>query len=184
MVITQLAQQGGLRPRNKVSPSELLSLLKRSGVNVNIHQLKAFLKYMDLDTVSPLELIEASKSLTNNESGLTSIAEIESLDDDKFPTFVQSDKYADRVREILKNTDLKAFFSQASKGKIMLEVEDFAIAVANKSNGRIRTVEAQKAFEKAAGGLGAMSEEEFLTAFRFYEPSAKTLNHCLKILKN
>ncbi|CAG9314254.1 unnamed protein product [Blepharisma stoltei] len=183
LVFTQLAQQGGLRPRVKMSPSELLSLLKRSGVATNMHQLKAFLRYMQVESASPLDIVEAARALGNNESGLTSIEEIDT-GEEKFPVFVHTDRYSERVREVLKDTDLKAFFREATLGTGVMDIDSFATAISLKSNGRVRQIEAQKAFEKIANGNENFTEEEFVNAFKNYERPGRTLTHSIKILKN
>ena len=168
---TKSSQEGGMRPRVICSASELLSILKRSEVSLNIHQLKALLRECGFIQASPLDLIRGVRNLLAPESSDVSVySEILSEAHSWAPLH---DENMDIIRRYLKDYNLQEFYRKACRSNGVLELEDFVEYISQQSRGAIKGFEAEHAFRKAARNRHQITESEFCTAFQAVRVSSK-----------
>lgn len=183
LVLASVAQQGGMKPRVALAPSELLSLLKKSGVNINIHQLKALLRVNLYETASVLDLLGICRGFVSSGSTeVSSLGDLESTQGERLPTPIPSDPNFSKIRNNLAATPLSKTFAEATKGKNELTAEEFVEYMNEKSRGTIKPIEASSAFNKVSRGRSRIGEEEFVSAFQDYN-SAKIAQNITKRLK-
>jgi Ca2+-binding EF-hand superfamily protein len=175
LVITEMSQASGMRPRIEIQPSELLSVLKKSGVFINIHQLKALLK--ESDSVNILSLIKTCKSLSQP-------------NDETFQSEVQrpysslvSDTVLDKLRNYLCDFNLSEIFSLSSRGT-MLHVDDFVNFISEHSFGKIKPIEAQQSFFRVSRNNELLSESDFCKGFAKYESPKQIQDRGFKFLRS
>ena len=161
--VTKCSQEGGMRPRVLCSPSELLSILKRAGVFVNIHQVKAVLRECGLNSASPLDLIRGIRNLLAPESSDVSVfSDIASQASSWAPVH---DENMAVVKRYLKDFNLQEFYRKAARQNGLLELDDFVEYITQQSRGGVKGFEAEHAFRKASKGKFVISELEFCNAF-------------------
>lgn len=170
LIITEFSQKGGMRPRVKSTSSEVLSVLKKSGLKVNLHQLHAVLREVNLDpqAVSILELIEAVRRLLQpEESDLSVFTEAVSQHSDIRPqTPVQPEPQLTHIRRYFETHPMEPVLERCIGPDDMVTVESFVEAMTIVGKGTIRAVDAQAAFLKATGGQVAIPASEWISVFQ------------------
>ena len=165
VALTDLAHKGGMRPRIKTTASELLSLLKRGNLNVNIHQLRAFLREDGLDpaSTSVLDLITAARSILKPETAdLSVFSDLLSTKSYRPRTPRESDK----LHEFFQSHSLKEVLFRAKNDSDMVTLDSFLTAVQEVSRGAIKALEAQREFLRASKGRNELSVAEFWASFQ------------------
>ena len=170
LIITEFSQKGGMRPRVKTTSSELLAVLKKSGLKVNLHQLHAVLREVNLDpiSVSILDLIEAVRRfLQPEESDLSVFTEAMSQPSDLRPqTPVQPEPHLAKVRHYFETHPMEPVLERCIGSDDMVTVESFVEAMTVVGKGMVRAIEAQTAFLKATDGRVAISAGEWIGIFQ------------------
>lgn len=179
---TKSSQEGGMRPRVTCSASELLTILKRSDISLNIHQLKALLRECGFIQASPLDLIKAVRNLLAPESSNVSV--FSELNSEASSWAPLHDENMDIVRKYLKDYNLQEFYRKACKKNGVLELEDFVEYISQQSRGGVKGFEAEHAFRKASRGKFQMSESEFCRAFEVKNNSKKVEMNSIEKVKN
>lgn len=180
--ITKYSQEGGMRPRVICTASELLSLLKKSAVALNIHQLKAILRECGFIQASPLDLIKGVRNLLAPETSDVSVfSDIASQASSWAPVY---DENVAIVKKYLNDYNLQEFFRKASRKNGSLELDDFVEYITQQSKGAVKGFEAEHAFRKAAKGKLSMTESEFCTKFQVSENPRKTELSSMEKVKN
>ncbi|OMJ84015.1 hypothetical protein SteCoe_14938 [Stentor coeruleus] len=180
--ITKYSQEGGMRPRVICTASELLSLLKKSAVVLNIHQLKAILRECGFIQASPLDLIKGVRNLLAPETSDVSVfSDIASQASSWVPAY---DENVATVKKYLNDYNLQEFFRKASKKNGSLELDDFVVYITQQSKGAVKGFEAEHAFRKAAKGKLSMTENDFCTKFQTSENPRKTELSSMEKVKN
>ena len=174
LVITEISQSSGMRPRLETQPSELLSVLKKSGIFINIHQLRAILK--ESENCSVLSLLKTSKILCQDTEG-SSVSELA-----RPYSALVTDNTLDKLRTHLAGSNLSHIFSLISKGKD-LGVDDFVEFITSQSYGKIKPIEGQQAFYKVSKGEDFLTEPEFCKGFARYESSKSIQDKAFKLLR-
>ncbi|CAG9315143.1 unnamed protein product [Blepharisma stoltei] len=184
LVITSLSQSGGMRPRVSQSPSELLSIMKKAGITINIHQLKAVLREGNLISASPLDLIKCARNIIAPSSSNVSVFS-DIMSETKMPRSVPGprDEISDKVRGYLKEFSLPDFFKRATKGNVLTK-QNFVNYICEQSGGRIKAFEADQAFRKINKDRDEISEGEFCRGFQVFEAPKQTTERCLRKIKN
>jgi Ca2+-binding EF-hand superfamily protein len=184
LAIAQIASQNGQRARLKHPSSAVLSVLKKAGVNVNIHQLKALLREasLDFDEVSILELIQQAKSMLQMDS--SSELSLSSSLGSRALTPISSNDLLEKVRTWMQTQDLREVYLKSKDSSNQVSVLAFVNTVNELSGGRVRAVEAKLAFERASQGRGELTEAEFLDAFSRHETDSEMLKRCYKTIRN
>ncbi|OMJ86438.1 hypothetical protein SteCoe_12017 [Stentor coeruleus] len=175
LVITEMSQSSGMRPRLDIQPSELLGILKKSGVFVNIHQLKALLK--EANGCSVLELLKISKTLSNCHEETPVVEAFRPY------TGLVSDNVLDKVRNYLASYNLSQIFKAASS-RPLLHVDEFVNYLTEHSGGRIKALEAQQAFFRVIKDSEIINEEDFCKGFAKYETQKHILDRGLAFLRS
>lgn len=179
---TKYSQEGGMRPRVICSPSELLSILKKAAVSINIHQLKAVLRECGFLQASPLELIKGVRNLLAPESSDVSVfSDIVSQASSWAPVH---DENMAIVKKYLKDFNIPEFFRRSSRKNGMLELDDFVEYITQESRGAIKGFEAEHAFRKASKGKFVISESEFCSAFQSQDTTKKTEKSAMEKIQN
>ena len=174
LVISEMSQSTGMRPRLEVQPSEILSILKKSGIFINIHQLKAILRECENNSI--LSLLKTCKLLSK------------SPDDNSFTELPRpysamvNDQSVDKIRNHLAGSNLSSVYAAASKSED-LHVDDFVNFIASQSYGKIKPIEAQQAFYKLSKGEDLLSEHEFCRGFSKYETCKMIQDRGFKFLR-
>jgi Ca2+-binding EF-hand superfamily protein/nucleoid DNA-binding protein len=179
---TKHSQEGGMRPRVLCSASELLSILKKTGVNINIHQLKAVLRECGFNQASPLDLIRGVRNLlTPGSSDVSVFSEIASQASSWAPVH---DENMEVVKKHLKDFNLQEYYRKASRQNGVLELDDFVEYITQQSRGNVRGFEAEHAFRKASKGRFVISESEFCQAFHSKQERKNTEKSPIEKVKN
>ena len=179
---TKCSQEGGMRPRVVCSPSELLSILKKAGVYINIHQLKAVLRECGFNSASPLDLIRGIRNLLVPENSDVSVySEIASQASSWAPVH---DENMEVVKRHLKDFNLQEFYRKAARQNGMLELDDFVEYITQQSRGAVKGFEAEHAFRKASRGKFVISESEFCNAFVSGESKKKAEKTAMEKVRN
>lgn len=179
---TKASQDGGMRPRVICTPSELLTILKKASVSINIHQLKAVLRECGFLQASPLDLIKGVRNLLAPESSDVSVfSDIVSQASSWAPVH---DENMAIVRKYLKDFNLQEFFRRASRKNGMLELDDFVEYISQQSRGAIKGFEAEHAFRKASKGKFTISESEFCSAFYYQDSNKKSEKSAMEKVQN
>ena len=174
LVITEIAQNSGMRPRLEVQPSELLSVLKKSGVFINIHQLKALIK--EGEGCSALELIKTTRKICGNIE--------ETHENSQRPyTGLVTDNTLEKLRGYLFNYNLSQIYHEAAKGSNLLHVDKFVNYITEHSNGRIKALEAQQSFFRVSHDSETITEPDFCKGFARYENLRQITERLLKVLR-
>lgn len=174
LVITEMSQASGMRPRLETQPSELLTILKKSGVFINIHQLKAILR--ECDSCNVLSLIKASKNLCLGADTLAS------PEPSRPYSSLVSDNTLDKVRGYLSEYNLSEFFSLATQSQ-ELHVDEFVNYISEQSFGKIKPTEAQQAFFRVSHNVETLNEAEFCKGFAKYESTRQIQDRGFKFLR-
>lgn len=125
LVIIELSESNGMRPRVALIPSELLTLLKKSGIHINIHQLKAVLREGNLTSASPLDLIKTVKSVVNPTMDTSIFSDAASEVSGSRPnSAVVYDDAIEKARNFLRGHDLQLVYQEASSEN-ELDVDGF-----------------------------------------------------------
>ena len=174
LVISEISQSSGMRPRLETQPSELLSVLKKSGIFINIHQLRAILK--ECENCSVLSLLKTARLLCQDseESSVSELARPYSA--------LVTDNTLEKLRNYLAGFNLSHVFSLTSKGKD-LNVDDFVEFITSQSYGKIKPIEGQQAFYKVSKGEDSLTETEFCKGFAKYESSKNIQEKAFKFLR-
>lgn len=175
LVITEMSQSAGMRPRIEVQPSELLSVLKKSGVFINIHQLKALLR--EGQGCSVLELLRIVRILCS--AGDFSMETTEN--NRPYSGFVV-DNTLDKIRNYLETYNLSEVFRSAAQGPV-LQVDCFVGFITEHSNGKVKGLEAQQAFFKVSHDCDHISETEFCKGFAKYQSPKQVQDRGFKALR-
>jgi Ca2+-binding EF-hand superfamily protein len=175
LVITEMSQGSGMRPRLEMQPSELLSILKRSGVYINIHQLKAILREGEGSSV--LELLQTVRKLSASKEELN-----QSIESARPYTGLVTDNFLDKIRNYLAGYNLSKFYQDASRGQ-ELHVDNFVSYITEQSSGRIKALEAQKSFFRVSHDSETISETNFCKGFARYESPKQVIDRSLKKLR-
>lgn len=184
LVITSLSQSGGMRPRVAQSASELLSLMKKSGITINIHQLKAVLREGNLSSASPLDLIKCARNIIAPSSSNVSVfSDIMSERGLSKSVPGPRDEITDKVRGYLKEFSLPEFFKRAGKGN-SLNCQNFVNYITSQSGGKVKAYEAEQAFRKINQERDEISENEFCRGFQFFETPKQSTDRALRKMKN
>ena len=176
LVITEISQNSGMRPRIEVQPSELLVVLKKSGVFINIHQLKAILK--ETQACSVLELLRVVKLLCLPGEQFASSYESAR----PYSGFV-ADTTVDKLRNYLGTYNLSEIFQAAAQGAV-LHVDDFVNYITEQSYGKVKALEAQQAFFRVSHDIDQIYEADFCKGFSRYESPRQIQERGFKILRN
>ena len=180
--VTKFSQEGGMRPRVICSPSELLSILKKAGVSINIHQLKAVLRECGFNSASPLDLIRGIRNLLAPESSDVSVfSDIASQASSWAPVH---DENMAVVKRYLKDFNLQEYYRKAARQNGILELDDFVEYITQQSRGAVKGFEAEHAFRKASKGKFVISESEFCNAFVSSESKKKIEKTALEKVRN
>jgi Ca2+-binding EF-hand superfamily protein len=165
VALTDLAQKGGMRPRIKTSASELLGLLKKAHLNVNIHQLRAFLREDGLDpsSSSVLDLIGAARSILKPETGDLSVFSDLLSSRSVRP---RSPRDSDKMQEFFQSHSIKEVLFRAKNDSDMVTLSNFMTAVQEIGRGTVKALEAQREFLRASKGRNELSVPEFWEAFQ------------------
>ena len=178
LVITEMSQVSGMRPRIDVQPSELLTVLKKSGVFINIHQLKAILKESDSPNI--LSLLKAARSLSSSEE----LNQSQSQGELRRPySSLVSDTVLDKLRLYFDDYNLSEIFQAASQG-LNLHVDDFVNFLSEHSIGKIKPIEAQQSFFRVSHDMPTLTESEFCKGFSKYESPRQIQDRAFKYLRN
>lgn len=182
--ITQIASQNGQRSRLKQPSSAVLSVLKKAGVNVNIHQLKALLRELNInfEEVSILELIQQTRTMLHLDS--SSEFSLSSSMVSRAATPVASSELLDKVRNWMYTRDPQEVFFKCRDKQNVVSLQDFINTVTELSGGRLRAIEVKTAFERASRGRSQLTKDEFFEVFRKHEPDSVTLKRCYKTIRN
>lgn len=175
LVITEISQASGMRPRLDIQPSELLVILKKSGVFINIHQLKAVLR--ECEGCNVLSLLKTAKTL------FTGVDEPGSPEPSRPYSTLVSDNTLDKVRGYLSEFNLSEFFLSATQSG-MLHVDEFVNFIAEQSFGKIKAIEAQQAFFRVSRGAENLNEIEFCKGFARYESPRQIQERGFKLLRS
>ncbi|OMJ89166.1 hypothetical protein SteCoe_8712 [Stentor coeruleus] len=176
LVLTEMSQGTGMRPRLEIQPSELLAILKKSGVFINIHQLKALLREGQGCTV--LELLRIAKKLSSNNEQSFNV-EVTT----RPYTGLVSDNTLDKVRNYLNSYNLSQIFRAAAKSQL-LHVDDFVNYLSEHSCGRLKSLEIQQAFFRVTKDIENIDEADFCRGFAKYEGPRQILERGLKLLRS
>ena len=165
VTLTDLAQKGGMRPRIKTTASELLALLKKASLNVNIHQLRAFLREDGLDpsSTSVLDLIGAARSILKPETGDLSVFSDLLSSRSVRP---RSPRDSDKLQEFFQSHSLKEVLFRAKNEADVVTLSNFMTAVQEIGRGTVKALEAQREFLRASKGRNELSVSEFWEAFQ------------------
>lgn len=184
LVLAQLASHNGMRARIKVTGSELFNIVKKAGVNCNIHQFKALLRVVsENDSASVLDLIQYVRTTIAPSADISVYSEIMSNRSTVPVTPVKPDDSLIKLREFLKLYSLEDFFQNATGGKQLISSEEFVKFVSETGAGKIKAYDAQKAFLRAAQGNLELTKDEFCTAFCMQENSKHLIDRGLKKLR-
>ncbi|CAG9333497.1 unnamed protein product [Blepharisma stoltei] len=184
LVIAELSGSGGMRPRVALIPSELLALLKKAGIQINIHQLKAILREGNMTSASALDLLKLVKDFINPASDSSVLSDI--MSEAKFSrpnSAVVYDDQLEKIRNFLRNYDLQEVYNEISEGGT-LNAEQFISFICEKSEGRIKGHEAHKAFLLASQGIDTIAEVDFCRAFQIYQQPKHIENRGMIKLKH
>lgn len=182
VTLTDLAQRGGMRPRVKGSASELLSLLKRANLNVNIHQLKAFIREDQLDhsSISVLDLIAAARSVLKPE--VADLSVFSGLLSHHSPG-TASTKEPDKLDNFFRSHSLTEVFFKARNDADMVTLPAFLSVIHSLSKGLVQGFEAQRAFMRASKGKSELTAADFWSAFKPQETLKQVEERCFRILR-
>ena len=187
LVILDFYHQENLRPRIKSTSSDILSKLKKTGMSVNIHQLKAVLREAKLNplSVSLLDLLEFCRAVLGDfASDMSSVNDVLSDNSDFRPfTPAHPDDFLVKIRHFFMSFPIEEVIKKAKDELGMVTSERFMTAVTEVGGGRIRAIEAQIAFHKATGGLNEVHEDEFRAVFAPQSTREETQNHAFRILR-
>ena len=180
--LTALAQRGGMRPRVKGTASELLSLLKRANLNVNIHQLKAFIREDQLDpaAVSVLDLIAAARAVLKPEAADLSVFSGLLSQRSRATASVRE---PDKLDRFFRSHPLTEVFFKARNEADIVTLPAFLSVLHSLSKGCVQGFEAQRAFLQASKGKTELTAAEFWSAFQPSETSKQTEERCFRILR-
>ena len=165
-----------MRPRIEVQPSELLVVLKKSGVFINIHQLKAIMR--EAQACSVLELLRLVKGLCAPGEGFA-----ESFESARPYSGFVADNTVDKLRTYLGLYNLSEIFQAAALGAV-IHVDDFVNYVTEQSYGKIKALEAQQAFFRVSHDIEHLSEADFCKGFAKYETPKQIQDRGFRILRN
>lgn len=187
LVVLEFYHKENLRPRIKTTASDILSKLKKAGMCVNIHQLKAVLREAQLNplSVSLLDLLEYCRlALGDYASDLSSINEIMSEDGESRPfTPAYPDDFLVKIRHFFMSFPIEDVIEKARDEVGMISSESFMRALTEIGGGRIKAVEAQIAFHKATGGINEIHEEEFRAIFSPQQSREETESRAFRLLR-
>lgn len=180
--LTDLAQRGGMRPRVRGTASELLSLLKRANVNVNIHQLKAFIREDQLNpaSISVLDLIAAARSVLKPE--VADLSVFSGLLSQHSPAPVRSNE-PDKLDRFFRSHPLTEVFFKARNEADIVTLPAFLSVLHTLSKGLVQGFEAQRAFLQASKGKTELTAAEFWSAFQPSETPKQVEERCFRILR-
>ena len=183
LVLTEIAQKKGMRPRVKGSLSQVLAVLKQGNVNVNIHQLKAVLReeQVDASAVSVLDLISTVRSILKPESGDLSVFSglLTSRSSVPPPPVTESSK----LDAFFRAHPLTLVFFRARNDQDLVTLPSFLSAIDFLSNHTIPSFEAQRVFLQASNGKHELTAQEFWQAFQPQETLRQTQERCFRILR-
>ena len=187
LVVLEFYRRENLRPRIRATASDILAKLKKAGMCVNIHQLKAVLREAQLNplSVSLLDLLEYCRQVLGDyASDLSSINEVMSEDGESRPfTPAHPDDFLVKIRHFFMSFPIEEVIEKARDELGMISSERFMSALTEVGGGRVKAVEAQIAFHKATGGLNEVQEEEFRAIFCPQQSKEETETRAFRILR-
>jgi len=186
LIVVEFGHKGGMRPRIKTTSSELLSLLKKAGIRINLHQLHAVLREGQYDpaAVSLLDLIDYSRrSLQETASDLSSIREVTSEEGSRAKTPTHPDEFLAKIRHFFRTFSIEEVIRLASNGGL-IACDRFVAALTEVGGGRVRAAEAQRAFMRAAAGKSVLSDSEIRAIFQPQATKLDTQSHVFRLLRD
>jgi Ca2+-binding EF-hand superfamily protein len=185
LILAQLGSSNGMSARIKVTASELFNIVKKAGVNCNIHQFKALLRVVtEGESVSVLDLIQYLRPLVAPSADISVYSEAMSSRSTVPPTPVKPDDNLNKVRDFLKMYRLEEIFQNATGGRESITSEEFVKYIVEIASGRVKAYEVQKAFIRAAQGSLELTKDEFCSVFALQENPKHFIDRGLRKLRN
>lgn len=187
LIVVEFGHKGGMRPRIKTSSSELLSLLKKAGIRVNLHQLHAVLREGQFDpaSVSLLDIIDYSRrTLQETASDLSSIREVNSEEGSRARTPTHPDEFLAKIRLFFRTFSIEEVVRLASNAAGLVSCDRFVAAVTEVGGGRVRAADAQRAFLQATAGKNVLPNSEIRAIFQPQATKMDTQSHVFRLLRD
>ena len=172
----------GMRPGVPIAPTQLLSVLRKAGLALNIHQLKALLREIGMYSASPVQLLKGIQSLFLPQEEVSVFSDILSSKSSVAPSNFK-DQNIEKIKSALKDYNRSEVYTRAKRGPELL-VDDFVDYMVNLTSGKVKQVEARQAFLKASGQKQVIDEKKFVNAFRESESFREVVHRCTKKLKD